>query len=387
MTRALVLMGSGETSPTMTTEHQRMLAGVPQRDGSAVFLETTYGFQENADELSARIRQYFASAVGRDIAPLPMRSADAAPAEIAATLAALHEAHWVFAGPGSPTYALRGWRTHGIAPALLDVLERGTVVFASAAALTLGSHTVPVYEVYKVGEDPTWREGLDVLAPATGLRAAVVPHFDNTDGATHDTHFCFVGERRLQVLERQLPEDTFILGIDEHTGVRFDLDAGVAQVFGRGSMTVRMDGRSWTVPSGETVAVQEIADHAGTRLANVDTAPALAFTAESVHALLDTGDVHAAVEALLTLDDLDRDLTTRAAVHSVVVRLGQLAANPRVDIESVVAPFIEVLIEARSLARRNGFWKEADAIRDRLTELHVRIADGPDGSTWQMESR
>ncbi len=337
--------------------------------------------------MSTRIRQYFSSAVGRDVLPLPMRSADASASDVAATITALRTAEWVFAGPGSPTYALRGWQPHGIAPALLDVLERGTLVFASAAALTIGSHTLPVYEMYKVGEDPTWREGLDVLAQATGLRAAVVPHFDNTDGGTHDTRFCFIGERRLQTLERRLPEDTFILGIDEHTGVRFDLDTNLVHVFGRGGMTVRMDGRVWVVPSGETVAVREVADHAGARLTSIDTAPATAFTAENVHALLDTGDVRAAVDALLALDDLDRDITTRSAVHSVVVRLGQLAANPRIDIESVVAPFIDVLIEARSLARRNGFWKEADAIRDRLTELHVRIADGPDGSTWQMESR
>ncbi len=362
-----------------------MLADIPAHPSAAVFLETTYGFQENADELSARIRQYFTGSVGRDVLPLPMRRADATPTEVAATVAALRDAHWVFAGPGSPTYALRGWTGTGIAPALVDVLDRGTIILASAAALTAGSHTMPVYEMYKVGEDPAWRPGLDLLASATGLRAAVVPHFDNTDGGTHDTRFCFIGEHRMQVLEQQLPADTFILGIDEHTGVRFDLDAQQVQVFGRGGMTVRMGGRVWVVPSGSTVAVQEIADHAGTRLAGVETSPAPAFAAANVHALLDEGEVQAAVEAVLALDDLDRDIDTRAAVHSVVVRLGQLAANPRVDIQSVVAPFIDVLVEARSVARRNGFWKEADAIRDRLTELHVRIADGPDGSTWQME--
>lgn len=386
MPRNLVLMGSGETSPTMTTEHQRILASVPARAGACALLETPYGFQENADELTARITQYFAGSVGRDIVALPMRSAADAASIIAATVAGLRAAEWVFAGPGSPTYALRNWADAGIGPALADVLDRGTIVFASAAALTVGSHTMPVYEMYKVGEAPSWRTGLDLLASATGLRAAVVPHFDNTDGGTHDTRFCFVGERRMHVLEQQLPDDVFILGIDEHTGVRFELESRRVHVFGRGGMTVRMGGRIWVVPAGSEVGIDDIAEHAGTRLAGVDTQAAPQFTAESVHALLDEGNVDDAVDALLALDDVDRDLTTRAAVHSLVLRLGRLAANPRVDVATVVAPFIDTLLEARASARKHGFWSEADAIRDRLTDLHVRISDGPNGSTWQIDS-
>ena len=87
----------------------------------------------------------------------------------------------------------------------------------SAAALTLGSHTVPVYEVYKVGEDPRWVEGLDLLGQITGIRAAVVPHYDNAEGGTHDTRFCYLGEPRLAGLEAELPAEVGVLGVDEHT--------------------------------------------------------------------------------------------------------------------------------------------------------------------------
>lgn len=386
MGRNLVLMGSGETSPTMTTAHQALLAEVPDVPGACALLETTYGFQENADELTARIAQYFATSVGRTLTPLPLRSDADGPTAVARTVAGLRSAQWAFAGPGSPTYALHMWRASGVDTALRELLRHGSLVLASAAALTAGTHTLPVYEIYKVGELPSWREGLDLLGAATGLRAAVIPHFDNTDGGTHDTRFCFVGERRLQLLDSQLPDDVFILGIDEHTGVRFDLDAGTVQVFGRGSMTVRMGGRNWTVQSGQTVPVSAVAEHAGTRLRGVDTMLATAFDAASVHALLDEGEVEAAVNALLALDDLGRDLATRAAVHDVVLRLGQLAANPRVDLRDVVAPFIEALLEARAAARRNGFWAEADAIRDRLTELRVQVSDGPAGSTWRIDA-
>ena len=77
---------------------------------------------------------------------------------------------------------------------------------ASAAALTLGVVTVPVYEIYKVGDDPRWLEGLDLLGRATGLRAAVVPHYDNAEGGNHDTRFCYMGERRLRDLEAMRPD-------------------------------------------------------------------------------------------------------------------------------------------------------------------------------------
>ena len=122
---------------------------------------------------------------------------------------------------------------------------------ASAAALTLGVVTIPVYEIYKVGEEPRWLPGLDLLGPATGLRAAVVPHYDNAEGGNHDTRFCYMGERRLRILEAQLPADTFILGVDSHTALVLDLDRGTATVSGLGGVTVRVDGRSRGLPERE----------------------------------------------------------------------------------------------------------------------------------------
>ena len=102
---------------------------------------------------------------------------------------------------------------------------------ASAAALTLGRFTIPVYEIYKVGEAPRWLPGLDLLTPL-GLPVAVVPHYDNAEGGNHDTRFCYLGERRLRVLEAELPEDVFILGVDGHTALVLDVDAGTASVLG-----------------------------------------------------------------------------------------------------------------------------------------------------------
>ena len=387
MQRNLVLMGSGETSPTMINAHRELLTGVPSDLSAAVLLDTTYGFQENADELTARIVTYFDQSVGRRIQPLALRSIDDAPAAHAQAIAAIGRASWLFAGPGSPTYALRVWQETGANAALLNVLQRGTVVLASAAALTAGCLTVPVYEIYKVGERPSWVPGMDLVGQLTGLHAAVIPHFDNAEGGNHDTRYCYMGERRLEQLEALLPSDCFVLGIDEHTGIRLDLDDQRIHVFGRGGMTIRMRGQSWTVPSGHSESFADIAVQAGTQLASVETSAAVAWAdVSAVEAMLDEGRVSEAVDALLAIDGVDRDINTRAAVHSLVVRLGQLAASPDIDMAGVIGPFVEALLEARSSARRHGFWDEADAIRSTLNSLQVNIKDTPDGSTWSINA-
>ena len=173
-------------------------------------------------------------------------------------MAALRRARWVFAGPGSPTYSLRQWAGTEIPGLLADKLRHGGVVtFASAAALTLGVATVPVYEIYKSGADPFWAPGLDLLAEL-GLAVAVIPHYDNAEGGHHDTRFCYLGERRLAVMEAQLPDDAFVLGVDEHTGCLLDLEAGTATVVGLGGVTVRRHGQSSVLPTGTTVGISEL---------------------------------------------------------------------------------------------------------------------------------
>ena len=108
---------------------------------------------------------------------------------------------------------------------------------------------MPVYEIYKVGEDPQWVEGLDLLGTLTGVDAAVVPHYDNKEGATHDTRFCYLGEDRLAALEEQLPDHVGVLGVDEHTAVIVDVEARTITVAGNGVMSVRRRGDTRTFAS------------------------------------------------------------------------------------------------------------------------------------------
>jgi cyanophycinase-like exopeptidase len=391
--RILTILGSGETSPTMVTPHQRTFARLGT-DVRAVLLDSPYGFQENADELTEKAQQFFRESVGREVEAITFRSAPPAdPTAHALEMARLRAADWIFAGPGSPSYALRTWSGSAVPEALHARLrEGGAVTFASAAALTLGLVTIPVYEVYKVGEDPFWLDGLDVLGTATGLRAAVVPHYNNAEGGTHDTRFCWQGERRLRILESLLPEGAFVLGVDEHTGLVLDLDSGSAEVVGRGVVTVRVQGDdTWVVPSGETVSIEQIAERgraAGAATPEPVAAPQpdAAAPDAAIDEALAAGDL--ATPLALLLDTLGDDGLTdegRAWVRSRLAAVIAAVGDP-VDVTATVTPYVELLLTLRASARADKRFADSDAIRDGLAAAGIEVRDTPDGVEWEVRS-
>ena len=117
--------------------------------------------------------------------------------------------------------------------------------------------SLPVYEIYKVGEPVHWLEGLDLLSTA-GIRAALITHWDNAEGGTHDTRFCYMGEGRLTQLESLLPEGAAVLGVDEHTALIVDLGAGRVEVRGRGRAVVRRHGTETGLPAGTEISLAEL---------------------------------------------------------------------------------------------------------------------------------
>ena len=203
--RLLVIIGSGEMAPQMRRVHRSVIdtlaaAHDAPRPVRGTVVDTPYGFQENAAALSADALDFFSRRLGLDttIAGMPRSDGDVLSRE--AAYARIREAEFVFSGPGSPTYALSHWSQSEIPTLFADKLVTGgALVVASAAALTLGRLTAPVYEIYKAGKDPHWLPGLDVLS-AVGISAAVIPHWDNAEGAGHDTRYCFLGRRRLEML-------------------------------------------------------------------------------------------------------------------------------------------------------------------------------------------
>ena len=420
--RILAIMGSGETAPTMVTTHRRLTSQLPS-PVKAVVLDTPYGFQENAPELAARAVEYFRTSVNVDLAVAGLiRLRDthlpADPVDIERGLRTLTDANYVFAGPGSPTYALRQWSGSPVARIISNKLATGGIVtFASAAALTLGKVTVPVYEVYKVGQDVQRLEGLDILG-SIGINAAVIPHYDNTEGGHHDTRFCYLGEARLHVFESLLDDDTFVLGIDEHTGLVIDLDAGQATVVGNSTVTIRLRADSFVYQVGDVIPVAVLQDPWQLRndadaVASVPapTADSIASVAESavatsLDAVLDSlnaefsaaladrnalGAVRAALELEQAIQDwsidtLQSDVLDRArgALRSMISQLGDAAVSGVRDPRAVVSPYVEAMLAVRAVVRAEKRFDLSDVIRDAFAELGIEVRDTAAGPEWSL---
>ena len=412
MPRLLTIMGSGETAPTMIKTHRRLMDAVGATDpADAVLLDTTYGFQENADDISVKAVEYFRASVGRPVTVASWRHADGDPVARERALAAIADARYVFAGPGSPTYALRQWDGTPLRQLLIDTVRSGgAVTFASAAALTLGIAAVPVYEIYKVGAEPHWVPGLDLLGDL-GLSVALIPHYDNAEGGGHDTRFCYLGERRLSALEPQLPEGAWVLGVDEHTALVIDLDEHTATVEGNGTVTVRSLGTSEVFETGTVVGLDQLRPGGGSAARPASTGGTAAATPERaapagllpevqrLHAAFDSAlaarDVDGAVAALLeleqtivdwsadTLQSDERD-QARAALRRMVVRLGEVAVVGARDPRAVAAPFVDAVLAARVGVRGSGHYDLADALRDSLVAAGVEVRDTADGTEWSL---
>src|SRR5437763_493402 len=113
-------MGSGETSPTMVKTHRELLGRLGPPPVPAVLLDTPFGFQMNASDIAERAVEYFRESVGAAIDVAGFRSASVVDDTLAyeKVMAQLRSARYVFAGPGSPSYALCQWACTGVATAL-----------------------------------------------------------------------------------------------------------------------------------------------------------------------------------------------------------------------------------------------------------------------------
>jgi cyanophycinase-like exopeptidase len=364
----------------------RLAAGLG-RPARAVILDTPYGFQENADHLTERIVRFFRDRVGVDATPIHLPRAGDPTADAAAT-EAVRQADFVFAGPGSPSYALRHWQASGVAWALRDKVEHGGALsFASAAAITMGAFATPVYEIYKAGHDPAWSTGLDLLG-LCGLRVALVPHYDNTEGAGHDTRYSYVGERRLRQLEGMLPADAWVLGIDERTSLILDLDDATAEVRGPGSVTVRRRGRERRFGAGGRFPIRQLAPPSLRKSPAMPPVDGLEDGLESrIARAFDAGDVDAAVSASIELERAtaasgapygDR---ARHAVRAAILRLGDMAGAARAE-GGTLATLVDALLDVRSRARDAGDWARADEIRDLLSLAGLSVRDTDGGPVW-----
>ena len=332
----IALLGSGETAAAGGRVFELLARGLP-RGFRAAILETPAGFELNSERVAGRIATFAQARLKSygarvDVVPARRRGSAFSPDDPAVSESLLR-ADLIFAGPGSPTYAARqlagslAWDRARARHALGAAL-----VFASAGAIAIGRHTLPVYEIYKAGHDLHWQPGLDLLGPF-GLELVVVSHWNNAEGgADLDTSHCFVGKERFDELAARLPAGVTILGLDEHTALIIDVARDRAEVLGQGRVTVQREGREESYADGAAFPLS--------RLGRFHRADILPLLPEAVR----------------------REALERAA------------APP----EAAPAEVVE-LAAARQTARAARDWSRADELRSRIEALGWQVQDTPEG--------
>ena len=411
----IVLMGSGELTATMVEVHTQLLAGSAVKP-NAVFLDTPAGFQLNVDQISEKAVDYFRKRVNHPLALASYKSKKTAGTyESEAAFHTLREAGYILIGPGSPTYTVRQLKGTPVPEIFIQRIEAGgSLVAASAAALTVGRFTLPVYEIYKVGEELHWVDGLDLLAHF-GLNLVVIPHWNNAEGGTHDTSCCFMGGSRFAELVNLLPEDVSILGLDEHTACIMDFERQEIAVGGIGRVTWRRGNKEAIFKKGERFQLSLLRE-GRMDSKTVGRAPNIAKTAttaagggeafswERIHnieTLFHEGlEHHKPEEVTSALLELDRIIwqahdalesdefiaQAREILRDQLVLLGtKLASVPKSE-TACLMPVVVELLELRQRFRTNKQWTEADAIRDSLERANVAIKDTPEGTRWHLKS-
>jgi hypothetical protein len=336
----------------MTKVHRELLGKL---DGArAINLDTAYGFQQNVPQMSEKLEEYFKTSLHVALTTLHFTSyARASDLERTLFKQQVRQADYVFAGPGSPTYALAQWSPLHLGDDLLDVLDHdGTLCFASAAALTLGAFTAPIYEIYKVGlEQPHWRDGLNVIA-SLGLNCVVIPHFDNNEGGNYDTRFCYLGETRL-------------LELDEHTALIFDLSNDTVSVKGRSHGYWRLNGEVRVLANATTTSLDELRT-----LSPSPTRPPVSTPTSSLNRPVELGEVAA------------KGGETGLEALAQLVQLATTGGEGFVDPTALV----EGILSARVSARASAQYDLADELRDTLLKAGIDVQDSPDGTTWTLKS-
>lgn len=335
----VILLGSGETSAAAGKVYERAAA----ETGAGlkiVVLETPAGFELNSPAVAGAVGKYLEKRLQNynpqvEIIPARKRGTAHSPDDRGIVQPML-AADWIFAGPGSPSYAVRQLQDT-LAFNVLSAKHRlgDTLLFASAAVLAISAYTLPVYEIYKVGEDLHWITGLDLFAPY-GLKVAFISHWNNQDGGKDlDTSRCFMGRARFTELLSQLPADVVVVGIDEGTALVMRFDRQVCEVTGRGTVTLLERGDVQVYELGQSFALD--------RLGNFE------------------------------LPDVDEmvDEELRNAIQATQMRSTRPPTEPSM--------LVLELVEQRERARENRDWGKADALRTRILDEGWLVNDTANG--------
>src|SRR5512139_485477 len=334
----IAFLGSGETSLAGGRIFEALVRDLKEPLRIAL-METPAGFELNSAQVVGRVGEFMASRLQNykpviDIVPARKKGSAFSPDD-PEILKPLLFANLIFMGPGSPTYAIRQLKDT-LAWDMIRARHRlgATLIFASAATISVGAHALPVYEVYKVGQDIHVVDGLDFFSDF-GLHLSFVPHWNNADGGVDlDTSRCFVGMERFAEWCGMVPMENTTVGLDEHSGIILDFEKGTCEVSGVSSVSLVRQCVPEMHASGSTFDLSELGD-------------------------------------LQIPSPLEKNIS--AHVWEMVCNAPPLEDLPP---ESVVA-----LAEKRLQARTNRQWEESDRLRAEIAAQGWMVQDSKEGYT------
>jgi len=333
----IAFLGSGETSLAGGRIFEALARSIREPLRIAL-METPAGFELNSAQVVGKVGDFMQTRLQNykpvvDVIPARKKNSAYSPDDPEIVKPLLH-ANIIFMGPGSPTYAIRNLKD----TLTWDVIRArhrlgATLIFASAATISIGAHALPVYEIYKVGQDVHVVDGLDLFSDF-GLHVSFIPHWNNADGGVDlDTSRCFIGMDRFAEWCNLVPDTNETIGLDEHTGLIMDFETGQCEVSGVSSVSLVRECNPEMYASGSKFPLSELGEF-------------------RIPEPVEAGIPAHVWEMCLNAPPLDEDQPS----------------------EHVIA-----LVEQRVLARANKNWAESDKLRDEIATLGWTIQDSKDG--------
>ncbi|MDP1544419.1 MAG: hypothetical protein Q8L87_00240 [Anaerolineales bacterium] len=260
----IAFLGSGETSLAGGRIFEMLARLIPPPLRIAI-LETPAGFELNASLVAGRVGDFLKTRLQNykptiDLIPARKQGTQFSP-DNPEILKPLLQANFIFMGPGSPSYMARQLRGT-LAWDIIRARHRqgATLVFASAATISVGQSVLPVYEIYKVGEDVHVKDGLNYFSDF-GAQVSFIPHWNNAEGGVDlDTSRCFVGMERFEQWRVMTPHESVVVGLDEHSGVIMDFEQNTCEVHGVSSVTVAKNTGTKMYPADSTFPLSELGE-------------------------------------------------------------------------------------------------------------------------------
>lgn len=334
----IAFLGSGETSLAGGRIFEA-LARETRDPLRIALIETPAGFELNSAQVVGRVGDFMKTRLQNyepvvDVIPARKKNSSFSPDDPEIVKPLLY-ANMIFMGPGSPTYAIRHLQDT-LTWNVIRARHRlgATLAFASAATISIGAHALPVYEIYKVGQDVHVVDGLNLFADF-GLHVSFIPHWNNAEGGVDlDTSRCFIGMDRFAEWSRLVPSENETIGLDEHTGLLIDFESGLCEVSGVSSVSLVREGNPEMFASGSKFSLSELGE-------------------------------------FRIPDAIEKDIPED---------VWEMCLNAPPLEEDQPSEEVLGLVERRASARASKDWAESDKLRDEIAARGWTVQDSRDGS-------